>query len=99
LYKFIASLNSGGPIEFNVTSSERQYLDLNDSRLCVRVKITKADKTNLDADTAGLINLTLHSLFKDMYVKLNNKAVSDSSQMYPYRAYVETMLNFNEETQ
>lgn len=99
LYQPIASLNSGGPIEFNVTSSERQYLDLNNSRLCVRVKITKADGTNLDADTAGPINLTLHSLFKDVYVELNNKAVSDSSQMYPYRAYVETVLNFNEETQ
>ena len=36
------------------------YSDLNNSRLHLLAKITKADGTHIDANTAGLINLTVH---------------------------------------
>ena len=34
------------------------------------VKITKAEETNIDANTAAPINLTLHSMFRDIALKL-----------------------------
>ena len=46
-------------IEFTVKSAIDLYLDLNNSRLHVIAKITKADETNIDANTAALINLTM----------------------------------------
>ena len=75
------------------------YLDLNNSRLHVLAKITNADGSNIGANTAGSINLPLHSMFREISVELNCRNVSDTSPLYPYRAYLETLLNFSKETQ
>ena len=62
-------------------------------------KITKADGTNIDANSAGPINLTLHSMFKEIAVELNGRNIGDTSQLYAYRSFIETALNFSKETQ
>ena len=46
-----------------------------------------------NACVTGTVNLLLHSLFKKVTVKFNNKTVSDPSNMYVYRAYLETLIN------
>ena len=61
-----ATIKPGMAIEFTVKSANDIYLDLNNSRLHVIAKITKADGTNIDANTAALINLTLHSMFREI---------------------------------
>ena len=69
--------------------------DLASSYLHVKAKITAADGANLDADVqVGPVNLWLHALFSQVEVFLNNKLVTPSSTAYPYRAYIETILNF-----
>ena len=54
-----------------------------------------------DADgcKTGAVNQLLHSMFKDVIVQFNNKTVSDPSNMYPYRAYLETLINASKEVQ
>ena len=47
----LASIAEGAPIEFLVKGANQLYLDLNDSRLQLRVKMTKADGTNMTAAT------------------------------------------------
>ena len=92
----IATIQPGSPIEFLVKASEKLYLDLNSSRIVVRGQIVKKDGTALGDAAAcktGAVNLLLHSLFKDVTVQFNNKTVSDPSNMYAYRAYLETLVN------
>ena len=48
-YHPISSLSDGAPIEFEVSSSGDDYIDFNDSQFCVRIKIVKADGSNLAA--------------------------------------------------
>ena len=55
----LATIQPGAAIEFRVTGSNDLNLDLNNSRLHVLAKITKAYGTNIDANTAAPINLTL----------------------------------------
>ena len=98
-YAPLATIQPGAAIEFMVKGSNDQYLYLNNSHLHVLAKITKADGTNIDANTAGPINLTLHSLFREIAVELNNRNVGDTSQLYPYRSFIESLLNFCKETQ
>ena len=86
-------------IELAVKGANDLYLDLNNSRLHVLAKITKADGTNIDANTAGLINMTLHSMFRDIGLELKGRNVGDTSQLYPYRSHLETLLNFYKKTQ
>ena len=95
----LASLQQGAPIEFMVIGADQLYLDLNESLLLVRIKITNADNSDIEADTAGPLNLTLHSLFSQMSVEFNGKPVSEPNHLYPYRAYLETLLNNSKEIQ
>ena len=43
------------------------------------------------------VNLFLHSLFGLLDIDLNGRTISDGSSTYPYRAYLETLLNYGEE--
>ena len=98
-YAPLATIKQGTAIEFRVTGSNDLYLDLNNSRLHVLAKITKAAGTNIDANTAAPINLTLHSMFHEIGVELNSRNVGDTSQLYPYRSFVESLLNYSKKTQ
>ena len=98
-YAPLATIQPGVAIEFTVKGTNDLYLDLNNSRLIVLVKITKADGTNIDANTAAPINLTLHSMFREIGLKLNGRNVGDTSQLYPYRSHLETLLNFSKHLQ
>ena len=79
-------------IEFTVKNANYLYLNLNNSRLNVIAKITKADGTNIDANTADLINLTLHSMFREIGMEFNGRNVGDTSQLYPYRSVLKSLL-------
>ena len=101
-YQPLASIQPGAPIEFYVKNSKQLYLDLNNSKIRVRLQIQKGDGTNLaagDAAKTGPVNLLLHSLFREVTVEFNNKTVTDPSNLYPYRAYLETLLNYGNEAQ
>ena len=86
-------------IVVTVKGANDLYLDLNNSRLHVLAKITKADGTNIDANTAGLINLTLHSMYREIGMELNGRNVGDTSQLYPYGSVLDSLLNFCKEVQ
>ena len=66
-------------IEFTFKSANDLYLDLTNSRLHMLAKITKADGTNINANTAGPINLTLNSMFREICLEFNNRNVGDTS--------------------
>ena len=84
-YALLATIQLGLAIEFTVKSANDLYLDLNNSRLHVIAKITKADETNIDENTAAPINLTLHSMIREIGLEFNDRNVGDISQLYPYR--------------
>jgi hypothetical protein len=94
-YHPISSLTDGGPIEFEVSSTGTDYIDYANSYLYVRAKITKSNGTNLaDTDKVGPVNNFLHSLFSQVDVTLNGTMITNSTNTYPYRAYIETLLSY-----
>lgn len=94
-YHPISSLSDGAPIEFEVSSSGDDYIDYANSYLYVRAKITRANGTNLEeTDTVGPVNNFLHSLFSQVDVSLNGTQITNSTNTYPYRAYIETLLSY-----
>ena len=93
-YNPVSSLNDGTPVEFFVNGSG-DYIDLANSLIHVKVKITKADGTNIDgADNVGPANLLLHTMFSEVDVKLNDVMISSTNNTYPYRSYIETLLSY-----
>ena len=97
-YHPLTNITDSGPIEFNVSGTGDEYLDLAKTQLFVKAKITKANGTALDAATkVGPVNLFLHSLFSQVDVSLNERLISPSTNTYPYRAMIETLLNYGED--
>lgn len=97
-HKPISSIDNSPIIEFVVPGSGEYYTDLAMTMLYCKTKITRIDATPMTTiDNVSLVNNSLHSLFKQCEVKLNDTTVSPSAANYPYRAYIETLLNFGNE--
>ena len=95
----MASLDSGGPMEFLIPGSGDDYLDFANTLLHIQAKVTRADGAALDlADPVGPMNNWLHSPFSQVDVYLNGKLVTPSFNTYPYRAYIETLLSYGDDT-
>ena len=94
----ITSLDSGGPIEFVVPGAGDAYIDLANTYLLVRAKVIRGAGTDIADDTpVAPVNNWLHSLFSQVDVHLNDTLVTPSSNTYPFRAYVETLLSYGAE--
>ena len=89
--------NTDSPINFLVTGTD-EYIDLSKTILTVTGKIVKDSGEALDgANQANVapVNNFLHSLFKQVDVYLNGKQVTPAMGTYAYRAYIETLLNYD----
>jgi len=94
----IASIQKGAPIEFFVSRSGQLYIDPEQIYLHLTTKLTKADGAVIvgaanGRSLVGPCNNFMHTCWKEVTLMLNNKMITDPSNMYPYRAYLETILN------
>ena len=89
-------LDSGGPIEFILPGTGDA--DLANTYLLVGAKIVNGNGTDIVAVTpVAPVNNWLHSLFSQVDVYLNDTLVTPSSNTYPFRSYVETLLSYGAE--
>ena len=83
------------PIEFFIPGNGEDYLDPSRIQLYIKAKIRAADGEDIAEDAqVGPQNLFLQSLFSQVNVSLNDKLITQSATTYPYRAMIETLLNF-----
>ena len=92
-YKPIASVDQSD-LEFLIPADYDTYIDP-DIKIFVRGKLTKADGSALDATdhTAGVNNF-LPSLFNQCTIILNGVTLTQSDDLYNYRAILETLLSY-----
>ena len=65
------------------------------SYLLIRAKVVRGVGTDLAADTPiAPVNNWLHSLFSQVDVYLKDTLVTPSSNTYPFRAYVDTVMSY-----
>ena len=98
-YRPFGGLNALGLIDFIIPGTGSKYLDINNTQLYIKAKLTKADGSDCDEDDDKVapVNLLLHSMFSQVDVALNGKLINDSTPTYPYRAMIETLLNYDRE--
>ncbi|XP_053898223.1 maestro heat-like repeat-containing protein family member 1 [Malaclemys terrapin pileata] len=62
-------------------------------------QIIKGDRTELAKDAVvGLVNYPMASIFSQLDVTLGDRLVSQSNNCYPYRAFIESVLNYSDDT-
>ena len=95
-YHPISSLVNRAPINSDIPGSGEQYIDTNNIQLYMRAKIVRPGVGNnfTDDSTTAPVNLLLHSLFSQVDVSLNGTLISNSTNTYPYRAMLETLLSY-----
>lgn len=96
-FRPISTLSDTAPIEFLVTASGDEYIDLTHTTLHIIAKIKPI--TPLPPGTEaefGPVNNWIHSLFSQVDVYLNQKCISPPSNNYAYRAYIENLLNYGD---
>ncbi|GBO22378.1 hypothetical protein AVEN_213383-1 [Araneus ventricosus] len=65
-YHPIANIRDGNPIEFSISGSGEDYIDLSATQLYVKVKILKDNAKLGETDKVAPVNLLLHSLFSQV---------------------------------
>ena len=98
-------------INFSIVGNSTQYVKLSDTELYVRIAIQKEDATPynvLDDDNKPLpinkretgtpIDFILHSIWSSVDIKMNNNLVSESGTNYMYKALMEALLTYDENT-
>jgi len=95
-YHSISSLANRAPIDFDISGNGEQYIDTNNIQLYMHAKIVRPGiGNNIAKDTSvAPVNLVLHSLFLPVDVLLNSTLISNSTNTYPYRAMLETLLSY-----
>ena len=101
----VTSISSGGTIDYIIKSPVEDYLDLSNSYIDMTLSINAADGSKIatpDATANPNVkakaccfpeNYLIGSLFKNVEFYINNTLVSNSDNLYPYRAYLEALLN------
>jgi hypothetical protein len=98
-YPPVSSLADAVPIEFVISGSGQDYLDLSNLQLYVRAQITTAAGVAVDnAAHVFPVNMLLHSMFSEIEIRCNDTLVSSSNGTYGYRAMLETLLSYSPET-
>ena len=83
------------PVDFQIDPQE-DYIDLSRSYFELEWKIQKAAGGDaVNTDNSFLVNNIAHSLFKQISVRLNGTLISPQTDTYHYKAYIETLLNYN----
>ena len=107
-YNPIAAITEGGVIEFNVPGTSVDYISLGKSKLHIKYVLTDeegkkvSDERTLDGDPTpntdqvAPVNFTLHSIFRQVDLSLNQKLISpDVGVNYPYKALIDLFLGSN----
>ncbi|XP_075421377.1 uncharacterized protein F54H12.2-like [Ascaphus truei] len=92
----LAALSETAPLEFYIAGNGEHYFDLNNTLIYITCKIVKQDNTPIaDGARVSRINYPIATLFNQLDVTLGDRLISQSNNLYAYRAYIETILNYS----
>ena len=91
----VSNVGDSGPIEFCITGSGDEFTDLRGSWLYFKVKVTKANGTDLgDDDRVAPANDLANCMIAGIDVTLNDKLISSSTNTNPFRAMITNLLSY-----
>lgn len=93
-YNPVTTISDNSPIEFHIPGNSEEYIDLSHTLLKIRAQIVNSNGEAPNTDAVGPVNNLLHSMISQINVQFNQKSVAASNSTYPYRAYIETLLNY-----
>ena len=95
-YRPVGQISKSSAIQFDISGSSTEYISLAKTRLHVKVRILRPDGTPVDTtDVVSLTNLSLHSIFRQVDVSLQQQVISATTGTnYAYKSYLDVLLNY-----
>ncbi|XP_041376743.1 uncharacterized protein F54H12.2-like [Gigantopelta aegis] len=95
----VSQITDSSPVELQIANSGSDYVDLKRSRLHVKLKVSPSEGTDLAKDEhVASVNLFMQALWSQVAVYLQGQLVSSANNHYPYKAYIQTLLNYRADT-
>ena len=83
------------PMEFIIPALD-DHVDLNRSYFTMDLRLKTTNAAHLGAvDKLWVTNNLAHTIIKQIDLRLNGTLISPQSDTYHYKAYLETLMNFN----
>ena len=99
-YRPVNQVTTTSALEFNIPAQSSAYVDLKRCLLNLKLCIVKGDGTPYEAnDVIAPINLPLHTIFGQVDVSMQQTPLSHTGIHYPYKAYIDTILQTNKDSQ
>lgn len=96
----IQAIDPENSIRFRIIGNDRQYLDLKSSYIMMNIEFAKDNNAAIaNTDIFYPINNFMHSIFNKINISFNNNLVATDHTNYATRAYLQTLLNFDKNTQ
>lgn len=92
----IGQITDTSPIQFIISSHNgMEYIDTKRSFMSIKARIVHQDGSAVPSgEIVGPVNLLAHALFDQVDVTLQGKFITSSTGNYPYKAYIQTLLNY-----
>ena len=96
-FRPVSQISNSSAIEFNINGTSSDYILLSKTRLHVKVRILRSDGTPVQVtDDVALVNLGLHSLFRQVDILLNQQIISTGvGTNYPYKSLIDVTLAYD----
>ena len=95
----ISSIDSG-PVEFFISGSGDEYLDLDNTFISVSGRALHRDGSIIAQEEKLVpMNNFLHSMWSQVDLFLNETMITSPTNNYPYRVYLKTLLSYNKEAE
>jgi len=100
VYPKNAITSSNNNIQFRISGTGDEYLDLNDTLLYVKLSVIKGDGKDLETTfTPTPENFFFYTLFHDITLRMNNVIVEGGSKdTYIWSSLIENYLNYSTDT-
>jgi len=93
-YKPMAPVDQND-LEFLISADNDTYIDL-DMKHYTQGKLLSGSGKDVDfPDHTGVTNNFLHTLFSQSNVTLKGANITQASERYPYRSYLETLMTYD----
>ena len=93
------TINENSVITFEIPGSNDSYIDLSATEMHFDVQIVNSRGEQYAKGTKSVapVNNLIHSMFRQVQIKLGNARIETTNNNYPYRAYLENLLLYGKE--
>ena len=94
-----SALQEGGVVEFYIPASNEDYVDLKNSKLYIKAKITNDVGGDLDNNVdVAPVNNFLQSMWSNVELMLNDRLVTHSNNVHGYTSMLSHLLHDSDES-